>query len=134
MGSERNTDEPSMTAGSQGIEEYGKVLRSSSDRSRYAIYVVTIVTILICIANYNIQDNSWSRRRIATWHAYARTAQGLPRPPAEIAGGDPLLLQALRAEYVKQFISHDVLTTSPIPGVSIDINDLGVVGGIALVL
>jgi len=118
----------------QGLNEYGTVLRNSSDRSRYAIYVVTIVTILIGIANYNIQENSWARRRLIKWYQYARSSSGLPQPPAEIANGDSEMLQALRSEYVKQFVGRDVVAASPIPGVSIDINDLGLVGGIALVL
>lgn len=39
-----------------------------------------------------------------------------------------------REEYIKQFVSRTVMPASPIPGVSIDVNDVGLVGGVALTL
>jgi hypothetical protein len=39
-----------------------------------------------------------------------------------------------RDEYLKQFIARTAFTSSPIPGVSIDVNDLGIVGGSAIAL
>jgi hypothetical protein len=123
--------EPDVAA---DLQDYGTVLRASSDRSRYAIYIVTIVTALIFVANYNIQEGSWPLRRLATWYKYARGTQMTPAPPREIAAGDAERLQTIRTEYVKQFAARNVLTTTPLPGVSIDVNDLGLVGGIALTL
>lgn len=52
--------------------------------------------------------------------------------PEWLFGGDSRRLKIAREEYLKQFISRFVLTSTPIPGVSIDVNDLGLLGGLSL--
>jgi len=135
------------------LREYVDAFKTSSDRARYALYFVVIATILIGISNNNIQNSSWPLRRLDTWYKMAKpnlqnqTANtpvipGTGRPPASlesnipktIARGNPERLRIAREEYHRQFISHAILTSSPIPGVWIDANDLGLVGGIALLL
>lgn len=113
--------------------QYVNALRSSSDRARHVLYLVIVATVLIFIANRNIQQDSWPRRRLDTWYAYARNdGAGTPKPPPQIANGDVERLKAIREEYVKQFAARSVFNASPLPGVSIDVNDLGLIGGIAL--
>lgn len=114
--------------------EYVAALRTSTDRARYSLYVVVVATVLVFIANYNISEDGWPRQRLDTWYSYATGTPPRSIPPPKIARGDPERLRELRTEYVKQFVSRAVFTTSPIPGVSIDINALGIFGGITLVL
>ena len=145
------------------LSEFVEAMRTSSDRARYAFYVVVVATVLIFITNHNIHEDSWPRRRLDKWYQYAREPgrwyQSPPKtagrngsridaikaaykrdasdwydPPEYLGSGDPNRLKAVRAEYTKQFASRAIFTTSPIPGVSIDINDLGLMSGIALVL
>ena len=116
------------------VREYVDAMRTSSDRSRYALYILVVVTMMVFIYNYNMRDSGWPRRRLDTWYTYARETGRHYNPPPYIANGDAERLKAIRAEYVKQFASRAVLTPTPIPGTSIDINDLGLFSGIALVL
>ncbi len=142
------------------FREYIDAFRTSSDRARYSLYVVIVATVLIGIANYNLQEGSWPRSRLKAWYADAQSGNQGPGPAASgsagtIAGnsatldgsdrstrgngltffdGDPLQLDIAREEYLRQFISRGVATPSPIPGVWIDFNDLGLIGGIALCL
>jgi hypothetical protein len=126
------------------LDQYVDAFRLSSTRSRLALYVVIVATVLIGVTNYNIQAWSWPRQRIKAWFHYkvwdAQTPPGRPNMkaepaiPTEIIGGNPQLLQLARDEYWKQFIARNAFTSSPIPGVSIDANDLGVLGGGALTL
>lgn len=114
--------------------QYVAALRTSSDRARFALYVTVVATVLVFIATHNISEDGWPRQRLDAWYKYGRETPPAPPPPREIARGDAERLRELRAEYVKQFTARALLTTSPIPGVSIDVNDLGLFGGITLTL
>lgn len=128
------------------LDQYVDAFRISSTRSRVALYVVIVATALIGVTNYNVQAWSWPRQRMETWFKYkiweaqAATAKtpavmtADPVIPKRLMDGDARLLQAARDEYEKQFVARTVFTSSPIPGVSIDVNDLGVLGGGALTL
>jgi hypothetical protein len=109
------------------VHEYLAAFQRSSDRARFALYIVTIATLLIAIANYNIQSWAWPLNRMHSWYAVN------PKRPDPFFH-DHAQLKDVREEYAKQFGARAVLTSSPIPGVSIDVNDVGLVGGIALVL
>src|SRR5207244_3239164 len=98
------------------------------------LYVTIIATVLTFVANHNIREDNWPLRRLSTWFTYARETGRNYNPPRYVAGGDAERLKAVRAEYAKQFAARAVLTAGPIPGVSIDINDLGLLSGIALCL
>ena len=138
-------DRPATTRDAE-LDQYVDAFRLSSTRSRVALYVVVIATALIGVTNYNVQDWSWPRKRMATWFkhkiweakpATATTPAVLTANPVIkplIMTGDPALLQAARDEFGKQFVARTVFTSSPLPGVSIDVNDLGVMGGGALTL
>lgn len=123
-----------MLKSAGNTEDYVSALRTSTDRARYALYVVIIATVLIFAINHNIASDSWPRRRLDAWYEYARE-DGTGKPvPSLIAHGDAERLTALRAEYVKQFVERTIFAPSPLPGVAIDVNDLGLIGGIALTL
>jgi hypothetical protein len=126
------------------IREYVEAFKTSADRSRYAVYVLMVVTVVLLIADHNLDPDGWPRRRMRTWYTYERqlvphyeaTNDRLPKlsAPKDIVEGDPLRLAALRDEYTKQFVSRALFNASPLPGVSIDANDTGLVGGIALTM
>ncbi|MDP9194818.1 MAG: hypothetical protein M3P06_24250 [Acidobacteriota bacterium] len=123
------------------VQEYVTAFKASSDRARYALFVVIITTVLVAIANYNVQEWGWPSRRLATWYQFApKTDPTTPKTaPATVKTfpffrGDADQLQTAREEYLKQFTARAVFAASPIPGVSIDVNDIGLVGGVALCL
>ena len=114
-------------------EEYVTAFERSSNRARYALYIVVVTTVLVGIANYNVQDWSWPRKRLSAWYKYATPTS----PQSEVApffGGNIEQLKEARQEYLRQFVDRSVFTESPIPGVSMDINDVGLYGGLALTL
>ena len=96
-----------------------------------ALYVVIIATALIGLTQYNLQPDNWPLMRIGTWFKYPG-ADGVV--PPQIFEGDAKLLQLAREEYLRQFIARNVFTSSPLPGVSIDVNDVGIFGGAALIM
>jgi hypothetical protein len=99
------------------------------------LYVVIVATALIGLTQYNLQKDSWPQTRIKTWFKYAiADGRSLTEIPPAIFGGDAKLLQLAREEYLRQFIARTVFTSSPLPGVSIDANDVGIFGGVALFL
>jgi hypothetical protein len=131
------------------IREYVSAHRTSSNRTRYALYVVVVATVLAGIANLNVSDLGWPQRRLGAWYAprkdtavtrYQQAAATYRPAPTEslkslpFFGGDPERLKIAREEYQRQYVSRVQLTASPIPGVTLDVNDLGTVGGVALLL
>ncbi len=113
------------------LDQYVDAFRLSSTRSRVALYVVIVATALIGLTQYNLQPDNWPLMRIETWFRYPVAGGTIPQ---EIFGGDAKLLQLAREEYLRQFIARNVFTSSPLPGVSIDVNDVGIFGGAALIL
>ncbi|HEX6745848.1 MAG TPA: hypothetical protein VF092_00935 [Longimicrobium sp.] len=124
------------------LQQYVNAFSRSSDRARWALYVVVIATALIGIANWNVQEWGWPRRRMDKWFpdsAVTRAQSATPAPgrtPAssQAATVHDRFLEIRNEEYVRQFASRALLPSSPIPGVYIDVNDMGVLGGGALVL
>lgn len=109
----------------EDMREYVDAFRTSSNRSRSMLYIVLIATTFIWITNWNAREDNWPLSRIGAWYG----AQFTPS-----SQDSAKLLEEARQEYLRQFIGHTVLTSSPIPGVAMDVNDLGVMGGMALVL
>lgn len=125
----RGIDDASLAASASSIEdlrEYVDAFRASSNRSRYALYIVIITSVLIGIATLNAHVVGWPLRRIQAWYD--------PLKFPQFFGGDTTITRIAREEYLRQFVGRGVMPASPIPGVSMDVNDLGVIGGIALVL
>lgn len=129
----------------EDLQSYVDSFKASSDRARYALYIMIIATVLVASVNYSFQSWSWPIRRINAWYGdTAKVPRGTPEDQVRIEkdrqaarlffGGDVERLKLAREEYLKQFTGRLVFNASPIPGVSIDCNDLGVLGGIALVL
>ena len=116
------------------VSQYVAALRSSSDRARYVLYIIVTFVVLMFITTHNVGKDSWPRRRLDAYYQYARDDQKTMPPPKKIANGDAERLKALRAEYVKQFATRAVFAATPVPGISIDVNDLGLIGGITLLL
>ncbi|HEX8169652.1 MAG TPA: hypothetical protein VF824_03830 [Thermoanaerobaculia bacterium] len=116
------------------IREYIDAYRASSDRARISLYVVVVVTVLVFIANHNIMENSWPRVRLDTWYSKADAAQRLPNWVTDGAAMKQWFerFKDRREEYLKHFVDHVLFTSSPIPGVVIDVHDLGLIGGLAL--
>jgi hypothetical protein len=83
--------------------------------------------VLIWIATLNAHGLGWPLRRIKVWY-------GTDLADQPFFGGDTVVIKIAREEYLRQFVGRAVMPSSPIPGVSMDVNDLGLVGGIALVL
>ena len=117
------------------LREYVDAFKTSSDRSRNALYIVVIATVLIAIAHYNTQPWSFARHRISTWHNTLSTQKAGAISPSSIKDNFPGNIEQLRIasdEYLKQYTDRAVLATSPIPGVWLDANDIGLFGGITL--
>ncbi len=128
------------------LRAYVDAFAASSNRSRWALFAVIVATVLLGIANYNFQPWSWPLRRIDAWYgrpapagaagaaAEAAKATQMQQIADKFFAGDVARLEVAREEYLRQFAGRSVFNASPIPGVSIDFNDLGILGGIALVL
>lgn len=123
-----------MKASAGDPDEYVLALRTSTDRARNVLYVVAVTTVLVFAVYHNIAADSWPRRRLDAWYQYAREDGKVKPIPREVAGGDVERLEDLRDEYVEQFASRVIFAASPLPGVAMDVNDLPLVGGLALVL
>ena len=138
------------------LNEYVQHFKSSTDRVRWVVFVVTVVSLLILLADWNYLHASWSRQR---WedHQLARAAElhrdwltmrkSKKTPPPSIdesrrydamqtpvdewtairVEGDILKAQA------DQFVSRIVFVPVPVIGASVHVNDLGLAGGVTLV-
>jgi len=120
---------PSMTTRSpiEDLREYVDAFRSSSDRSRFTLYVIMVASVLIGVATWNAHSAGWPRHRLEAWY-------GKPLASQPFMGGDTVQIKIAREEYLRQFVGRGVMTASPIPGVSMDVNDVGLIGGVALLL
>lgn len=118
---------PASSSSIEDLREYVEAFRASSNRSRYALYIVIVTSVLIWIATLNAHALGWPLRRLKVWY-------GTPLAEQPFFGGDTAVIKIAREEYLRQFVGRGVMPASPIPGVSMDVNDLGVIGGVALIL
>jgi len=109
------------------LREYVDAFRSSSDRSRFALYVIMVASVLIAIATWNAHPGGWPLHRLQAWY-------GQPLGKQPFMHGDTVQIKIAREEYLREFVARGVMTSSPIPGVAMDVNDLGLIGGTALLL
>lgn len=138
------------------LNEYVQAFKSSSDRVRHLIFILTFLSLLIFVATWNLSPLSWSRTRVdlgegADIEKYrAEFAATRPPPKGALAAGKmpeltveqwteqraqyvrAKLRESRAAEFRKVFV--DRMVTVPVPGLGIvvDVNDIGVLGGIAL--
>lgn len=110
--------------------EYVATIRTAADRVRWALYAVFSVCAFMAINHYNVQSWSWPWRRLATWYEIGRTG----KPSGLVPFGDIELLKIAREEYLRQFVSHNVIASSSSLSLGIDVNDTGTVGGFLLML
>jgi hypothetical protein len=117
-----------------GMSEIIAGVRAASDRTRTSLYVTTVASILILAATYNTYINGWPMKRMDTWYSAIRALEANPKADVGLGKNDISELKALREAYLREFVSRAVFTASPLPGVSIDINNLGFFGGVTLIL
>lgn len=151
--------QPDRKINLEEIREYVGAYKGSSDRVRHVLFLVLTVSLLMAVINYNLQTYSWPIKRTKEilefgWegpqarprHLAAMKRQRLEEEKNTGSGGVEVgasvrglatefdVLESIRKAYIEEFLGHAILVDSPIPGLWIDVNDLGVVGGVILLL
>jgi hypothetical protein len=118
----------------------------SSDRVRYVLIAITVTSILIFAGHYNALSESWFNSRLSLARlaletkAWEPTSSQPETPQAETAREWAKARRLRTEEDVKEQINfleelrinHFLILQMPIFGVSFDVNDLGLLGSIAL--
>ena len=131
------------------FDYYVDAFIQSSNRVRYAIVTVTIASVLLAFGHHNASDGSWFNSRLAlanrALHEKVWEIEGsmddLPedvRLAKEWADGRGLRSEAQVMEHIKTLeearTDRLILLQIPFFGVSHDVNDLGLLGGVALTI
>lgn len=131
------------------LSEYIAAFKSSSDRARYVIYVNAIVSLLILICTWNTMPWSWAQKRITTAERGLR--ESLSREFDRLHGGKVTVkapeVPATREAYIGEKVREDravefretglegiQFVQIPLVGAHIDVNDLGLLGGVTLLV
>lgn len=104
------------------IREYIDAFKASSDRARYVIYVNAVVSLLILVCTWNTTALSWSR-------------QGVDRAEGTYMQQTVNPVQRDRARLYRDTALPRIWFV-PVPGlgVNIHVNDLGILGGVMLLI
>jgi hypothetical protein len=116
------------------IREYIEAFKTSSDRSRYLIYINAVVSLLILISTWNTTQLSWARRRLdmaeKVMTSDATSAQRLRAEGKALT--EAALLKEKDEKYVDAALPRIWFVPVPGLGVNIHVNDLGILGGMTL--
>jgi hypothetical protein len=107
--------------GSRELDEYIGSFKNASARGRRVLYSVIVATILIGVATWNLRDTGWP-------NAHVWLAGQLHDAPKD------MLRPQLERWYAERFVHQMLIVNVPVLGIAIDVNDLGLIGGVALVL
>jgi hypothetical protein len=119
------------------LGQYIDSFKSSSDRARGVFYVVLTVSILIFTASWNLNSASWSQLRLRKWARHELRLSEDPLPASRTATEQAIEEKIRRLyldHYPETFVDEMVLVDLPLLGVSVDVNDFGLLGGITLML
>ena len=124
------------------LTEYIVSFRASSDRVRRFLYAVIIASILMAMPRWNTREGGWSRYWMDEWagleveqkelESHAQAQPQKPRPGFTVVDAERTAKLVQERSYADEFIKHALFVHIPLLGVTIDINDVAVVGGLAL--
>lgn len=121
------------------IAGYVQSFKDSSDRSRRTVFVITTICVLILIANWNLHPSSWARtrmRKAAELRASGRfpsmqvPGNAKPTKEQQLAAYNELVI----ANFPQEFVEQMLVVHIPAVGISTDVNEIGMLGGITLSL
>jgi len=128
------------------IDHIVRAFVASSDRVRYVIIAITVASILIFTGHYNGMKESWFNSRLSLARlaldikAWQNTPDRFVTPEEKAARSWAEQKKLQREEDVRDQIrlleefrvDHFLILRMPIFGISFDVNDLGLLGSIAL--
>ena len=131
------------------LSEYITAFKSSSDRARYVIYVNAVVSLLILICTWNTMPWSWAQKRITTAEKGLReslgrefdrlhSGKGTVKTPEIPADREAYIGEKVRLDRAVKFretgLESIEFVQVPLVGAHIDVNDLGLLGGVTLLV
>lgn len=96
------------------FEEFVRSYKEASNRSRYILYIALVACVMMMAATLNIRPNGWAPATVAAWKAGAAKDTALTR------------------KFVETAVERLMFVQVPALGITMSVNDLGLVGGIAL--
>lgn len=121
------------------LELYLSTFKSSSDRVRYVILLLIVMSLLTLVGSWNSRQHSWSHRRLYSARATVEHFIDTPDAPlpayAESRNIKNLHEAQVHLDHIEAALTERVLNIEvPVLGLNFDTNDLGVIGGAALAL
>jgi len=119
------------------LGQYIDSFKSSADRARSVFYIVLTVSLLIATTTWNLNSESWAQLRLQKWAHETLMFPEEPlkqsSTPAERAT-ESKIRHVYLDHYPQNYVSEMVLVNLPLLGISVDVNDFGLLGGITLTL
>lgn len=130
---------------SRVIRDYVEATTDAAKRTRIVAVVLVVASVLILIAFYNSLDWSWPVTRVRS--AYdpadksAHRALGVEHRPQLLSDDDKdgktpadHFREQLQEANVRAYVENIRFVRVPFVGVAFDVNDLGTIGGVGLIL
>ena len=124
------------------LSHYVETYRQSTERVRWVIFVLMVLSVVVLVAQWNTASASWLRHRLDKLSDVAIATKSLAEPTA-----DKTVLQMTKGRFHTRSQLDDMLTAYrgavvervilfEIPGIGVtfDINDLGLFSGVAFSL
>lgn len=140
-----NSFESGAISSSFNINSYVKATTDAARRTRTVTIVLVVASVLVGIGYYNSLQWSWTHQRIQRAFDYSKYAtdkiQDLIDPDRQLDLNKPED-KAVIAEYrkvfqeatAKSYVENVRFVRVPFFGIAFDVNDLGVIGGMGLVI
>lgn len=122
-----------------GLRDYLEAAVSASSRGRTIIIVLVVTTVIVGIGTLDTLALGWAADRLEASKTIDSkyVAEKLGTPPPTTSADYASYVQHYHQLYdalVKSYVDSALSVRAPLFGVTIDINDLGVVGGFALLI
>ena len=119
------------------LEDYLNAAGDSAQRSRTVTFVLVIASVLALACLLNSLQSNWMRQRISAIEKadseYSRTMLGLDKT-TPLTAEHMTHHEALYKAVVESYISNTFVVRVPLLGITFDINDLGLIGGLSLLV
>jgi hypothetical protein len=128
------------------LKEYVEASTDAASRTRIVTIILVVATVLVGLGYYNSLESSWPHYRVR--HAFDFSEANLekqkaligvhPDPNGDIPSADQKKIEDYQRRTqeiaLKEYYDHVLVVTAPFFGISFDVNDLGLVGGLALII
>jgi len=120
------------------LRDFADALTRAANRARNVVIIMVITSVIVMIGTLDSMENGWAKDRLkaasSIENPYVRLRLGPLPTGIEQRGEYEEHYKALYTALARQYVESSLAVHAPVFGVTVDVNDLGAVGGFALIV